>query len=59
MAGAGLVQATANWAVARPRPNLDPGGFSSAHVRSLVTLLGCLAFIMGSSGAPGCSDGWV
>ena len=34
MAGAGTLQWVAKWAVERPRPNLDPLGFPSAHVLS-------------------------
>jgi membrane-associated phospholipid phosphatase len=49
MAGAGMLQLVAKWAVARPRPNLDPWGFPSAHVLSLVVLLGCLAYIVATS----------
>jgi membrane-associated phospholipid phosphatase len=49
MAGAGIVQQLAKWAVDRPRPNLDPWGFPSAHVFSLVVLLGCIAYVMGTS----------
>jgi undecaprenyl-diphosphatase len=44
MAGAGVVQLVAKWAVDRPRPNLDPLGFPSAHVLSLVVLCGFLAY---------------
>ena len=52
MAGAGVLQATAKWAVDRPRPNLDPWGFPSAHVLSLVVLLGYVAYVLASSNAP-------
>ena len=51
MAGAGILQFLAKWAVDRPRPNLDPTGFPSAHVLSLVVLLGCLAYVVGTSEA--------
>jgi membrane-associated phospholipid phosphatase len=51
MAGAGLLQFFAKWAVARPRPNLDPWGFPSAHVLSLVVLCGYLSYIVGTSRA--------
>ena len=44
MAGAGVLQLVAKWAVDRPRPNLDPLGFPSAHVLSLVVLCGFLAY---------------
>jgi undecaprenyl-diphosphatase len=51
MLGVGLVQFLAKWAVDRPRPNLDPWGFPSAHVLSLVVLCGYLAYVacLGSS----------
>ena len=45
MLGVGLVQSLAKWAVDRPRPNLDPLGFPSAHVLSLVVLCGYLAYV--------------
>jgi undecaprenyl-diphosphatase len=51
MAGAGLFQLTAKWAVARPRPNFDPWGFPSAHVMTLVVLLGYIAYVVGGSTA--------
>ncbi|MGH7322970.1 MAG: phosphatase PAP2 family protein, partial [Candidatus Rokuibacteriota bacterium] len=51
MAGAGLIQLLAKWAVARPRPNLDPFGFPSAHVLGLVVLLGFVAYVVGMSDA--------
>ncbi|MGH7267676.1 MAG: phosphatase PAP2 family protein, partial [Candidatus Rokuibacteriota bacterium] len=51
MAGAGLLQLTAKWAVERPRPNLDPWGFPSAHVLTLVVLLGYIAYVVGGSSA--------
>jgi membrane-associated phospholipid phosphatase len=44
MAGAGVLQLAAKWSVDRPRPNLDPLGFPSAHVLSLVVLCGYLAY---------------
>jgi undecaprenyl-diphosphatase len=43
MAGAGLLQFVMKWGVDRPRPNLEPWGFPSAHVLSLVVLCGYLA----------------
>jgi membrane-associated phospholipid phosphatase len=46
MAGVGVVQLSAKWAVDRPRPNLDPWGFPSAHVLSLVVLCGFLAYMV-------------
>jgi membrane-associated phospholipid phosphatase len=51
MAGAGLIQLVAKWAIDRPRPNLDPWGFPSAHVLSLVVLCGYVAYIIGTSRA--------
>jgi undecaprenyl-diphosphatase len=45
MAGVGIVQFLAKWAVDRPRPNLAPWGFPSAHVLSLVVLCGYLAYV--------------
>jgi membrane-associated phospholipid phosphatase len=45
MLGVGLVQFLAKWAIDRPRPNLDPWGFPSAHVLSLVVLCGYLAYV--------------
>jgi undecaprenyl-diphosphatase len=44
MAGAGALQWLLKWAVDRPRPNLDPLGYPSAHVLSLVVLCGYLAY---------------
>ncbi len=49
MAGAGVLQVTAKWLMNHPRPNLDPWGFPSAHVLSLVVLLGCVAYVVGTS----------
>jgi membrane-associated phospholipid phosphatase len=46
MAGVGVVQFVAKWAVHRPRPNLAPWGFPSAHVLSLVVLCGFLAYVV-------------
>jgi membrane-associated phospholipid phosphatase len=46
MAGVGVVQFLAKWAVDRPRPNLDSWGFPSAHVLSLVVLCGYLAYAL-------------
>jgi undecaprenyl-diphosphatase len=50
MAGAGALQLVAKWGVDRPRPNLDPWGFPSAHVLSLVVLCGYLAYAAGIGG---------
>jgi membrane-associated phospholipid phosphatase len=49
MAGVGVVQFSAKWAMNRPRPNLHPWGFPSAHVLSLVVLCGLLAFMVGQT----------
>jgi undecaprenyl-diphosphatase len=49
MAGAGMLQLVAKWAVDRPRPNLDPWGFPSAHVLTVVVLFGYLAYVLGTS----------
>jgi undecaprenyl-diphosphatase len=46
MAGGGLLQFVVKWAVDRPRPNLAPWGFPSAHVLSLVVLCGYLAYVV-------------
>jgi membrane-associated phospholipid phosphatase len=46
MAGVGIVQFLAKWAVDRPRPNLAPWGFPSAHVLSLVVLCGYLTYVV-------------
>ncbi len=46
MAGVGVIQFLAKWAVDRPRPNLGPWGFPSAHVLSLVVLCGYLAYVV-------------
>ena len=51
MAGAGVLQFVAKWAVDRPRPNLDPLGFPSAHVLSLVVLCGYLAYAVSAGSA--------
>jgi membrane-associated phospholipid phosphatase len=47
MAGVGIVQFVAKGAIDRPRPNLHPWGFPSAHVLSLVVLGGLLAYMVG------------
>src|SRR2546428_6445922 len=49
MAGTGGLQLVAKWAVDRPRPNLDPWGFPSAHVLTVVVLFGYLAYVVGTS----------
>src|SRR6266850_1496119 len=49
MTGAGVLQLTAKWALDRPRPNLDPWGFPSAHVLSVVVLFSYLAYVVGAA----------
>jgi membrane-associated phospholipid phosphatase len=49
MAGAGILQMTAKWAIDRPRPNLDPWGFPSAHVLTVVVLTGYMAYVIATS----------
>jgi undecaprenyl-diphosphatase len=49
MAGAGLLQIVAKWAIDRPRPNLDPWGFPSAHVLTVVVISGYLAYALGAA----------
>jgi undecaprenyl-diphosphatase len=51
MAGAGIIQLLAKWLLDRPRPNLDPWGFPSAHVMTLVVLFGYLAYVVAGSAA--------
>jgi membrane-associated phospholipid phosphatase len=51
MAGIGAVQLAAKWAMDRPRPNLDPWGFPSAHVMSLVVLGGYLLYVVSLAAA--------
>jgi undecaprenyl-diphosphatase len=46
MAGAGALQWLAKWAVNRPRPNLDPLGFPSGHVLSLVVFFGLMIYLV-------------
>jgi membrane-associated phospholipid phosphatase len=46
MAGAALIQYLAKWHFDRPRPNLDPWGFPSAHVMTLVVLFGYLGYVL-------------
>jgi membrane-associated phospholipid phosphatase len=49
MAGVGVAQLVAKWAVDRPRPNLHAWGFPSAHVLSLVVLCGYLAYVVSTT----------
>jgi hypothetical protein len=37
-----------NGAIDRPRPNLDPWGFPSAHVLTMVVLAGFIAYVIGT-----------
>lgn len=46
MAGTGMLQFAAKWAIDRPRPNLAPWGYPSGHVLSLVVLLGLLVYLL-------------
>jgi membrane-associated phospholipid phosphatase len=46
MAGTGLLQLAAKWAIDRPRPNLAPWGYPSGHVLSLVVLLGLCVYLL-------------
>jgi len=61
MIGAGLLEGTLKWAVDRPRPNLDPWGFPSGHVMSVVVLSGYLAYVVGSATRrmPACVALWA
>jgi membrane-associated phospholipid phosphatase len=49
MTGAGVVQFLAKLAVDRARPNLDPWGYPSGHLLSLVVLLGFVAYVVSRS----------
>jgi undecaprenyl-diphosphatase len=51
MAGTGVLQYVAKWAVDRPRPNLHAWGFPSGHVLSLVVFFGLVAYLLCASGA--------
>jgi membrane-associated phospholipid phosphatase len=51
MAGTGVLQLVAKWLIDRPRPNLEPWGFPSGHVLSLVVLLGLAAYVLAGSQA--------
>jgi undecaprenyl-diphosphatase len=50
MAGTGVLQWVAKWAVDRPRPNLAEWGFPSGHVLSLAVFFGLLAYLLWRSG---------
>lgn len=49
MAGTGVLQLVAKWAVHRPRPNLQPWGFPSGHVLTLVVFFGLVAYLVWTS----------
>jgi undecaprenyl-diphosphatase len=49
MAGAGALQWLAKWAANRPRPNLDPLGFPSGHVLSLVVFFGLMIYLVATA----------
>ncbi|HET6367703.1 MAG TPA: phosphatase PAP2 family protein [Pseudomonadales bacterium] len=51
MAGTGVLQLVAKRLIDRPRPNLEPWGFPSGHVLSLVVLLGLAAYVLAGSRA--------
>jgi undecaprenyl-diphosphatase len=52
MAGTGVLQLGAKWAVDRPRPNLAAWGFPSGHVLSLVVFFGLVIYLLGGSTLP-------
>ncbi|MGH7343106.1 MAG: phosphatase PAP2 family protein, partial [Candidatus Rokuibacteriota bacterium] len=49
MAGTGVLQLVAKWAIDRPRPNLAEWGFPSGHVLSLVVFFGLVAYLLATS----------
>ena len=49
MAGTGVLQLVAKWAIDRPRPNLSARGFPSGHVLSLVVFFGLMTYLLTSS----------
>jgi len=49
MAGTGVLQLVAKWAIDRPRPNLSAWGFPSGHVLSLVVFFGLMTYLLTSS----------
>lgn len=49
MAGTGVLQLVAKWAIDRPRPNLAAWGFPSGHVLSVVVLVGLAIHLLASS----------
>jgi undecaprenyl-diphosphatase len=50
MAGTGLLQLIAKWAVDRPRPNGAPWGFPSGHSLTVLVLFGLVAYLLWTSG---------
>jgi undecaprenyl-diphosphatase len=50
MAGTGALQFLAKWSADRPRPDLQPWGFPSGHVLSLVVFFGMVAYLGWTSG---------
>jgi undecaprenyl-diphosphatase len=54
MAGTGVLQLVAKWAIDRPRPNLAPWGFPSGHVLSLVVFFGLTIYLLSTSAVPRC-----
>jgi undecaprenyl-diphosphatase len=49
MAGTGVLQLVAKWAIDRPRPNLAAWGFPSGHVLSLVVFFGLMTYLLAMS----------
>lgn len=49
MTGAWALQIVAKWAADRPRPNLDPWGFPSGHVLSLVVFFGLVIYLIATA----------
>jgi undecaprenyl-diphosphatase len=49
MAGTGVLQLVAKWAIDRPRPNLAAWGFPSGHVLSLVVFFGLMTYLLALS----------
>jgi membrane-associated phospholipid phosphatase len=49
MAGTGVLQLVAKWAIDRPRPNLDVWGFPSGHVLSVVVFFGLMTYLLAMS----------
>ena len=49
MAGTGVLQLVAKWAIDRPRPNLAAWGFPSGHVLSVVVFFGLVTYLLAMS----------